>query len=228
MIKSLLIDIDETLLHSRYANNTGSLMQILPAAAEHFGMKRAEAERRVTWVKENISWWCWGDFIKKLEMNPAQFWEYAYHSESAYLEPAEPELAGTLSQLAEAGLKLYVTSNNPEDGIRHKLRLAGIPSGKINTFFSGIFGATEMQARKLEKTYWRKVVAAIGDPPETMAVVGDSFIDDCITPAMAGLKHFFLLNRNGENDKAVMDGMKLIMSISELSEIIENARCQYA
>lgn len=228
MIKSLLIDIDETLLHSRYANNTGSLMQILPVAAEHFGMDRSEAERHITWVKENVSWWRWADFINKLEMNPALFWEYACRCESVYLEPAEPELAGTLSQLAETGLKLYVTSNNPEDGIRHKLRLAGIPSGKINTIFTGIFGATEMQSMKWDKNYWRKVIAVIGDPPETMAVVGDSFNDDCMTPAMAGLKCFYLLNRNGENNKAVMNGMTLIMSISELSEILENVRCQYA
>ena len=69
-IKGLLIDIDDTLI--RFRPNTSltasSLMNVLKQAGQELGdLTLEESQGRINWVKKNVHWWCWADFIEKLE-----------------------------------------------------------------------------------------------------------------------------------------------------------------
>ncbi|UKI32994.1 MAG: hypothetical protein L6W00_05625 [Lentisphaeria bacterium] len=138
----LLIDIDDTLLVFRMVpgicHSTSSLATVIRRyAVEERGMPEAESMARMEAVQARIKWWSWSDFLEEFHFEPGPFWEYAREVESHYLIPAEPGLPETLKRLREAGCSLYITSNNPEDGIRHKLRLAGI--SRPEELFDGFF-----------------------------------------------------------------------------------------
>jgi FMN phosphatase YigB (HAD superfamily) len=223
-LKGLFIDIDDTLLrfkkHAVYAGDTGSLMNVLiDAGVDLGGLERDESEARVNWVKENVLWWSWDDFIAKLELEPKAFWKYAYEKEHRYLEPTENALPQALKSLQEAGLKLFITSNNPNSGIRHKLRLAGFSDNDIDRLFTDILGATEMQNMKWEPEYWRKAVQASGISLNELAVVGDSLHDDFEIPYSTGIPFTFLI----DPDKIQLESKNLqpVSGLNEIASIIQ-------
>lgn len=192
----LLIDIDDTLLVFRavpgVSYSTSSLATVIRRyAVEERGISETESRACMEAVRKRIAWWSWSDFLDEFHFEPGPFWDYAREVESHYLIPAEPGLADTLGRLHAAGCLLYITSNNPEDGIRHKLRLAGI--AREEELFDGFFSATRLRAMKVEVGYWRKVIDAIGAPLERLYPVGDNPEDDCRVPAQAGIRNSFLL-----------------------------------
>lgn len=219
-IKGLLIDIDDTLIRFRTSStsDTSSLMNVLEQAGRELGgLTPEEAASRIDWVKKNVDWWCWTDFIKKLELDEKRFWDYAYKIENKYLEPSEPDLIKSFKILKSMGLKLFITSNNPNKGIRHKLRLAGIPVHTQNRLFSKFLGATEMQAMKWDSNYWRKAVAHTEIKAKNLAVIGDSFRDDYLIPQSIGIAMTFLIDINNEFSNQKSSTLKPVSGIAQVT-----------
>ncbi|MBV9469054.1 MAG: HAD family hydrolase [Abitibacteriaceae bacterium] len=197
-IKGLLIDIDDTITrHKAGVPMSGSsLFDVLQTAGVALGCLSAhETARRIESVKNEVRWWHWSDFIVALELNPKQFWDYAYNIESTYLEATGAEILPALCRLQAHGMLLYIASNNPSSGILHKLRLAGIAHVNGSTLFSQLLGATEMHAMKWEPNYWRKALAHIALDASEVAVVGDNPHDDYAVPREVGIPVSFILDR---------------------------------
>lgn len=221
---NFLTDIDDTLISFKKgtpeSHSTSSLIRVIRKyAVEEKKMAPKCADEKINFVKQNISWWDWGAFLNHLNIEPEIFWDYAYEAETGYLEPAEPELEATFAELKARGAGFYITSNNPLDGIRHKLRLAGIK--EPDQIFTAYLGATQMRAMKSERLYWQRVIRAVGKPPDTFCTIGDDFNDDCLVPASEGILHCFLLNRNSGNDGKTRNGMTIIPNISNLKELLK-------
>ncbi len=218
-IKGLFIDIDDTLIRFKQhatEGNTGSLLNVLvDAGVDLGGLERNVSEARVSWVQENIKWWSWEDFITKLDLKAEAFWEYAYEKEHCYLEPTEKELPKTLKSLKNMGFKLFATSNNPNSGIRHKLRLAGLTKHDINQLFTGILGATEMRHMKSDAEYWHRAVQASGIAHEDLAVIGDALYDDFEMPQSIGIAFTFFI----DPDKT-QSAKQNIQPVSGLNEVV--------
>ena len=230
-IKGLLIDIDDTLI--RFRPNTSltasSLTNVLKRAGQELGgLTLEESTKRVEWVKKNVNWWCWADFIKELELDEELFWDYAYKAESKYLEPTEPDLVKTFKFLKNTGLKLFITSNNPNKGIQHKLRLANIPTKVQTELFTKLLGATEMQDMKWETNYWHKAIAHTGIKPKNLAVIGDSFRDDYQTPQTTGIAMTFLIDIKKEyiNQKSLT--LQPVSSIAQIAKGFQQKLVEYA
>lgn len=201
--QALLIDIDDTIVRlkpganlpiSRHAVDwTGSLFGVLQrAGVELAGLSAEETDARIARVRREVRWWKWGDFIVALSLDPDRFWRFAHEHEAAYLEPTGDEIKPALERLRAAGLRLYITSNNTFSGIVHKLRLAGI---RDISLFERLLAAGELQAMKWEPVFWERALAAVGLPPDRVAVVGDNPRDDCAVPREAGITHSFLIDR---------------------------------
>ncbi len=222
-IKGLLIDIDDTIVRAKGGKkfNAGSLFDVLQrAAVELAELTPQEAEARIRRIKEETRWWHWSDFIVGLELNPKTFWEYAYEMERHYIEPTGPEIGPALQRLHNAGLRLYVTSNNPSSGILHKLRLAGVAHINGSTLFDQLLGATELHAMKWEPMYWKKALAHIGMDASELAVVGDDLEDDFEVPRAAGIACSFILDRQKDPAAQCSDRLIYVRDFDQLADFL--------
>ncbi len=227
-IKGLFIDIDDTIVcHKKNKEkfNTGSLMDILRlAGVELRGLSPEETEYRIKKVNEETQWWHWSDFIVALELTPKQFWNYAYLKESEYLEVTGPEIFSALNRLKNAGVLLYITSNNPSSGILHKLRIAGIANINGTTLFSQLLGATELHAMKWEPVYWKKALAHVALDADEVATVGDSMRDDCEIPQSIGISKSFIIDRNTNRSAESNEKCVFVQSFNEIADSILGER----
>lgn len=228
-IKALFVDVDDTLIRFKKGSgfpearrySSGSLFWVLQrAGTELSGLAPEEVIKRIASVKENIPWWSWPDFIGKLGINPEKFWDLAYRIESEYMEPAGNEMSAAFRKIHDAGIKLYVTSNNPNIGILHKLRLAGLGDISGTPFFHQLLGATELQSMKWEPLYWERALMQTGLKASEVAVVGDNVKDDCEIPAMAGIHTSFIIDRTGVVPSSADGKYVLVNSFNDIAECL--------
>ena len=224
-IKALLIDIDDTI--TRPYNGGGGLFGVLQSAGEQLGgLSPDETAHRIAQVKYELKWWHWSDYIVALELNPKQFWDYAYEVESRYLEPTGPEILGALKRLKNAGILLYIASNNPSSGILHKLRLAGVAHNNGSDLFGQLLGCTELHAMKWEPIYWRKVLAHTALDADEVAVVGDNPRDDYAVPRQVGIAHSFLIDRESDRSAQNSHSLTYARDFDDIADCLLNARAQ--
>jgi FMN phosphatase YigB (HAD superfamily) len=222
-LKALLIDIDGTIVRYKPGVEPYTLLDVIRNAGIHLcGFSAEETAQRIENVRGSVQWWHWSDFIVALELNPKQFWTYALEVERTYLEPTGTEMCSALQRLKDAGLLLYVTSNNPSSGILHKLSLAGLATIQGSSLFSQLLGATELQAMKWETVYWQKVLAHIGLNAEEVAVVGDNPHDDCTVPLSVGISHSFLVDRYQNRSALNSSSTTWVMDFDQLANTILN------
>jgi FMN phosphatase YigB (HAD superfamily) len=228
--KALLIDIDDTILRvkrgarlspGRHAADwTGSLLDVLQlAGVELGGLSAVETAARISQTKIDIRWWQITDFIASLELNADKFWEFAYKTEIRYLEPTGLEIRPALERLRSAGIQLFITSNNPTSGIRHKLRLAGFSDA---TLFKELLGASELHAMKWEQVFWEKALARVGLATEVVAVVGDHPRDDYEVPRCAGIRHTFLIDRDRDRSTENSGEITYVRDFSRIADHLLN------
>ena len=189
-IRGLLIDIDGTMTQFKPGvdPNTSSLMSVLKrAGVELGGLSAEESAARVKKTQGAIRWWHWSDFIIALGLNAKAFWQYAYEIESEYIEATGPDIKEALERLRNAGVLLYISSNNPSSGILHKMRIAGVADIHGTTLFHQLLGVTELQVMKWDKLYWQKVLAHTALDGDELAVLGDNPKDDYEVPQSAGI-----------------------------------------
>jgi FMN phosphatase YigB (HAD superfamily) len=235
--RALLIDIDDTIVRfkrrmeggtlvtidGRIAD-TGSLIDVLKMAAVELGsLTLEEASQRIAKVKSEIEWWHWSDFIVALDLPPKKFWQYALETERHYLEATGPEIAEALHRIHDAGILLYVASNNPSSGILHKLNVAGIATVNGSTLFSQLLGGTELHAIKGNPVYWRKALAHIGLDAEEVAVVGDNPHDDYKVPNSIGISHTFLVNRDCDHSENNSSSVTYVRDFSQIASRLLDA-----
>jgi FMN phosphatase YigB (HAD superfamily) len=222
-IRALLIDIDDTITKLKPGfeapHPDRNLMRVLEkAGVELGGLPVSESARRVAHVRDTVRWWVWEHFIDELGLNHDEFWAYAYKVESEYLETAGPEIKRVLGGLKDKGLALYITSNNPTSGIRHKLRLSGFTNDEIGDWFSALFGVSELEVMKWDALYWRKVAGLSGFPKENLCTVGDSPHDDYEVPASVGIGHACIVRRQGDFPEYQRDNVTFMTSFDPIPD----------
>ena len=219
--KGLLIDIDDTVLRTKTGvgvQDSGSLMRVFEkAGVELTGLSLKESTTRIKKITDNIKWWRWEDFINELGLDSNAFWEYAYNIEKEYLEATESDLTLKLFKLKKMGIKLFVTSNNPNSGICHKLRLAGVKLYQVDEIFTKLFGVPKFKSMKWDTKYWNSIIPETGLNISELAVVGDNILDDCEIPQSIGIPLTFLIDPKSEH---VGKKNKKNMPVKNIGEIV--------
>lgn len=205
----LLIDVDDTLIHQtpepgcRY-----ELLELIKQQAGHAGMDRNEVASRVQKVLDT-TYWCWHDFLECLELDRASFWQLADDVEAQRTTRIDSRIEARLGRLRDKGYLLAITSNNPVDGIRHKLRLAGISSQDQEDLFVHYFGTDNCRANKAELTFWRYVVEHLGIPSDRISVVGDNPVEDGRVPSQVGIRRWFpIRNQDSSSGEATWSAVE--------------------
>lgn len=230
-LKALLIDIDDTIVRlkrgvtlakSQHANDwTGSLLDVIQLAGEKMaGLPAEEVAARIARTKAEIRWWQYEDFLKALGVAPEQFWPFALETEIHYLEPTGAEIKGALERMRDAGIQLFVTSNNTNTGILHKLRLCGIDD---ETLFTQILGASQLKAMKWEPVFWEKALTHVKLDAGQVAVVGDNPRDDFAIPQLAGIAHSFLVDRTRDRSAENSDVVTYVQDFSSIADCLLGA-----
>ena len=233
-IRALMIDVDDTIIRAKagtqpvsteFADATSSLLGVLhQAGIEQAGLTAEEAKRRIESVKTEIRWWHWSDFVGALDLDSEEFWDYAQRTESLYLEATGPEILPALQRLRSRGFTLAVTSNNPNDGIMHKLRVAGIMDHDGVNPFDRLLGVAELQAMKWEPTYWERALAHLGLVAAEAAVVGDNLLDDYGVPLSVGIRCSFIITRGDGPAGVDSDSLINVRSFTEIADRLEQTQ----
>lgn len=219
-IRALFVDIDDTIVRHE-GTATNSLLNVLESAAVTLGgMSPEEAQRRIQKINTEVTWWHFSDFIVELNLNPKKFWEYAFQYERPYLKPTGCDMKVSLERIRNAGIGLYVTSNNPSSGILHKLSLAGLGTIQGAPLFRQLLGATELHAMKWEPLYWKKTLAHTGLDASEVAVLGDNPKDDLEVPQSIGIAHTFLIAPPSERQQENSLRVTHVRSFSEVADLL--------
>ncbi|TWT69018.1 HAD family hydrolase [Crateriforma conspicua] len=195
-LSTLLIDIDDTLVHqSDVAGQTYPLLELIKQQAAAQGLATRSTLRAIQDVLDAV-YWTWSDFLAAVGVDPVEFWLQADLIESRRTTVLDPQISARLARLQQAGYRLCITSNNPVDGIRHKLRLAGFDSQTQQNLFMDFFGTNNCRANKGQVQFWRCVVGQLRVAPETIAVIGDNPIEDGQIPSTVGINRWFPIGTN--------------------------------
>jgi FMN phosphatase YigB (HAD superfamily) len=237
-IKALLVDVDGTLIRLRAdahpaVRPTGdwssSLLQVLQQAGTSLGgLTAEESARRMQKVQEEIHWWHISDFMSALNLSPVSFWPHALRVELEYLEATGPDILPALHRLRAGGMRIHITSNNPNDGIWHKLRLARLAETWDPPLFEHILGVAELQSMKWDAEYWRRVLDRIGLSGGEVAVVGDNPHDDYQVPLAAiGIAHSFILSRELDRTAENSDRLTFVSSFEDIADAVVGGKPQF-
>ena len=192
----LLIDIDDTLIFQEPApqkERDYRLLALIREAAVKAGVEHHAIDRVFDRVLETV-WWKWGDFLDALGINPDDFWPWADAVESLRTRPTAPDLPEIFYRLYRANYRLAITSNNPTDGIAHKLRQVGIDNPTQRRLLHAIYGTNNTQANKAQAKFWQHVIDDLGVPPSCLRVIGDNPHEDRVVPNRLGIQHTILFN----------------------------------
>lgn len=187
----LLIDIDNTVIRQAApptVERGHALLALMRDKALQHGADASDIDRSLDDVMAT-TWWSWGDFLDRLDLPHAAFWRDADRLESQRTTPIDPGLADRARRLRHLGCRLYVTSNNPADGIAHKLRLAGMTRHAQRELFDGMFGTDRVMAIKAEPAFWTRVLDELGVARDRVVVIGDHPQEDGEVPASVGIEH---------------------------------------
>lgn len=192
----LLIDIDDTLITQKPNDQTHRgyrLLALIRQMACDIGLEVSVVDRAIDEVFDKV-WWKWGDYLDALDLDPNVFWPLADADESPRTRPTDLTLPERFERLSGSGYLLCITSNNPTDGIAHKLRQAGFDDVTQLRLFYAIFGTNNMRANKTQPEFWRRVVQSLGSDPSRMTVVGDQPLDDHAVPQQVGIERTLLFS----------------------------------
>lgn len=164
------------------------------ALLEKYGRRRGFNLSREQWQELN---WLWYEPLRKRART-------------------EPDLAGTLTKLTEAGLKLGIVSNtfvNAGALDRHLTE-----EGLIGFFDTRVYSC-EFSFRKPDKRIFLEAARQVGVQPANIMYVGDRINKDVKGALRAGMKPV-LKNAYTNAGKKVPDGVERIERISELPELV--------
>ena len=226
---ALFIDIDETLVQPRKNVPTGPQQTVCgfaflyimqQAAVKQKGMSSEEAEKIIAHVLETTSWWHWSDFILALDLEAHTFWDYAFEEEREHLEPVSPDLPYIFSTLYNNGYRMFITSNNPDSGILHKLRIAGLGNIWGSPYFLQYLGPPGVRQMKWDTQFWKEIIARTGLDPRYIVTIGDNFPDDITVPAKSGINRRIYLNWDHSGSVEVKDGVWKVGSWNQILTLL--------
>jgi len=154
-----------------------------------------------------------------ISLNDSQWAQFAWLWYQPLRENArvEPDLAGTLARLKDAGLKLGLLSNTFVNGISLEKHLAQMG---ILQFLPVRLYSYDFPFRKPDPRIFQQAASRMGFVPANTLYVGDRINTD-IKGALAAGMHAVLKNTTKNNNKPLPPGVFRIDAISALPEVIE-------
>ncbi|WP_432797838.1 HAD family hydrolase [Poriferisphaera sp. WC338] len=204
---ALFIDIDGTLINElpytdikpdQHVFQHRLLAVIRDFAIETKKLSHSQAEAIIHQTFESKTWWDWSDYLNALDLDHDAFWACALKAESEYLHPIDSLIPTYLSTLKDLGYQLFITSNNPISGIRHKLRIAGIGDKQQLSLFTHLLGTNNVAAMKWSPAFWTQAINLVNIQSQNIITIGDTWQDDIITPQHAAIKHHIFINTRQE------------------------------
>jgi HAD superfamily hydrolase (TIGR01549 family) len=113
------------------------------------------------------------------KLRAAQGWRYDFTAQDLY-----PDAIPCLTALRERGYKVLIAGNQPVESEAALARL-DVPADVIAS--SGGWGVS-----KPDQKFFAKVIEAAGEPPDSIAYVGDRLDNDVLPSLAAGMKAVFV------------------------------------
>ena len=209
-LAACFIDIDGTITDDRDQCQIGpghvldnAVFDVLRDVMVDHGWDADQAERDIVALPEKVPFWDYSDFIETFQLPPASTWEHirVWHERELIVYQ---DAVNMIKHLHQAGLRLFIVSNNPRTGCLLKLQRAGLGDLEGSPWFEDILGSNILHGQKGSVDHWRRAQAHTRLDPETVAVIGDNHKEDHEIPARAGFRRFFIVDRR-PNDP-VRDG----------------------
>jgi len=231
MIRSLLLDLDDTLLGNNVDTFMKGYFSLLSAYARpHFDeaafmpplIQSTQDMMRNTDPALTNAQVFWRSFEaltggKRDELEPffMEFYDNQFLRlrETVVLRPAAAEL---VNMAMERGLSVVVATNPlfPRRAIEHRLEWAGLPVDKYD--FALVTHYDNMHAAKPQPAYYREILAAVGARPEQALMVGDDWKNDIAPAAEAGLHTYWIADEDvAPLDPAILRGRGTLDSLAQ-------------
>jgi FMN phosphatase YigB (HAD superfamily) len=195
-LPTLLLDLDGTLIAERPHDPAHPLGHVLLGrmrdAARAAGLPDDDIAARIAAVDATV-WWCWADYLAALHLDAPAFWARADAALRVEFPPMDPELPARLTRLHDAGYRLVIASNNPTDGIAHKLRLVGLDASDQRRLFAPHAGTEALRATKHRPAYWAAILRHHDLHPADCTVVGNHPDEDDTIPRAQGIARAVLV-----------------------------------
>lgn len=225
-IFAILFDIDHTITDNAAGSNDRAFRQGLMdifshAIAARFNLSNAEADDVLQDYSNSLVWWDYPDYMIDFSLNvEAVLTEVrAWHQQ--FLSVHEDAVA-MIRELAQQEVALYVISNNPITGCLFKLERAGLASLDQPAPFRRILGTNLLRGMKHSPIVWKRAIAHLGLPPETLMTVGDDPKQDAQIPQSVGIGFSCIVNRqSGPGVKEIPGGIE-VNSLDHLPSILKD------
>lgn len=177
-IRAVCFDVGETLIdETRHWIEWAAFLGVPPMTlftAIGVMMERGQSLRRVFEIfRPDI------DVSTIRKQRAAEGWVYDFTAQDLY-----PDAIPCLTALREQGYKILIAGNQPVEAETALIRL-DIPADVIAS--SAGWGVS-----KPDPKFFAKVIEAAGEPPESIAYVGDRLDNDVLPSLAAGLKAVFV------------------------------------
>lgn len=231
MIKSLLLDLDDTLLGNsvqNFMNGYFSLLSdyarphfdeatFLPSLIQATQVMVHNTDPALT--NDQVFWRAFEGMTggKRDELEP--FFTHFYEDDFLRLQ-AQTEMRPAAAQLVnmamERGLSVVVATNPlfPQRAIEHRLEWAGLPVSQYD--FALVTTYENMHAAKPQPAYYREILATVGVRPEQALMVGDDWKNDIAPAATAGLYTYWIAAEDAAPpDPSILHGQGTLDALAE-------------
>ncbi len=218
MIKAVLLDLDNTLLHSDERQLVGEYMRLIEAFLQRLwgesGLSEVLRDAVHNLTQQRDAQTTNNDLIlERLSLavghEPdairAAFTDFftAYYPSLKRCTEQVPGAVEAVERIRARDLALVIATNPvyPAEAIRQRLEWAGLPAS-LDTY-TLVTTADNMHFVKPDPAYYAEVVARVGVEPDEAVVVGDSLANDVLPAASVRLRTFHI---GGSAHSTIADG----------------------
>jgi|GEM_PF-707560 len=200
-IAACVVDIDATVTDDRAEPQISSIhplnnavLNLFIGLMEEQGWEHAAARKALIAYGNEKIFWDYPDFIRhfRLPEKEAGARLVRWHEEEIIVYP---DAVAMIRRLHDAGMPLFIVSNNPLSGCFHKLHRAGLSGLRGSDYFQGVFGSNVSMGQKHSLAFWEQCFERIGRPPRRIAIIGDNPREDGAVPRTLGVETVFLVDR---------------------------------
>ena len=207
MIKTLLFDLDDTLLGNEVDVFMNRYFALLSAyAGQRFDEKSfmshlLQATRAMIQdtnpdlTNAQVFWNLFEQLSGGRRADLEPFFEHFYETEFIRLKSStslRPAAAAVVRSALDRGLSVVVATNPlfPRAAIEQRLEWAGLPVSEFD--FALVTAYENMHAAKPQPSYYHEILAAVGAEPDGALMVGDDWKNDIAPAAEVGLFTYWI------------------------------------
>ncbi len=215
---TLLVDIDETVTHTRDESFPGRVLERLVMAVHGIDIDAARAKIRSVCDPE-------GEDIEPhltaLGIVPEQFDRALIEAAKQCVEPYADAVV-MIHRCRSLGMTIYPATTNGRCVCLAKLAAAGLADVEGSAFFGELFGGSQVTpAGKSGPAFFEALLQRIGAEADDVVVVGDNPQADLAYARAAGIQQV-VLPRREQSEPWVMecDGGLYVQSLAVVAELI--------